>query len=512
MTYRQVVAEKDLRRYLGAQVLSSLGDSALWLTCGIWVRELTGSDSAAGLTYFFFLLPAILAPAAGLLADRLRRKPLLVVLNLLGVAAVLPLLAVRDAADVWLIYSVMAVNGALTMCIGPAQSALLVEISPRELLGTMNGLLRSAQESLRLLAPVAGAGLYLVLGAHVVVLLDAATFLMAAGIIATLSGAGRSRTTSRPEPQRLRTQLGAGVRLLLESRLLRGVVLACAVFMSVAGFSEAARFAIVTEGLSMAPAGVGTVQLAMGVGAVGCGLLAGPLMTRLGSAQALATALAGFALGTGLTATSSFLAVYGGAAMVGGSSALLIVSALTILQNNAPADEQGRAFAGFELLTTVPQVLSIAVGASLLKLVDYRIVLLAITAGTLVACVIAVRAARVVSRPEQEASTDARDPAASSSRTESARAESETADDELGGPATTTGGPRRSHTTTDLPLGKAGVLGGGHQVADGVCPDPAVLRHPARRPEERRHFEEFVRRDVLRRRRTEEIARQSLGG
>lgn len=444
MTYRQVVADRDLRRYLGAQVLSSLGDSALWLTCGIWVRELTGSDSAAGLTYFFFLLPAILAPAAGLLADRLRRKPLLVALNLLGVAAVLPLLGVRDADDVWLIYSVMAVNGALTMCIGPAQSGLLVEISSRELLGTMNGLLRSAQESLRLLAPVAGAGLYLVLGAQVVILLDAATFLMAAGIIATLTGAERPRKTARSEPQRLRTQLSAGVRLLLSNRLLRGVVLACAVFMSVAGFSEAARFAIVTEGLSMAPAGVGAIQLAMGVGAVCCGLLAGPLMTRLGSTQALATSLAGFALGTGLTATSSFLAVYGGAVMVGGSTALLIVSALTILQNNAPADEQGRAFAGFELLTTVPQVLSIAVGASLLTLADYRAVLLAITVGTFIACLIAVRAVRVARRTEQDVLTDARDPAAWSG-TESERAESRTADDEPRGRAAATAAAAAQH-------------------------------------------------------------------
>jgi hypothetical protein len=70
MSLRPLFADTRARRYLAGQSLSLLGDSSMWLACGIWVKSLTGSDSAAGLTFFFFTAPAVLAPMAGLLVDR----------------------------------------------------------------------------------------------------------------------------------------------------------------------------------------------------------------------------------------------------------------------------------------------------------------------------------------------------------------------------------------------------------------------------------------------------------
>ena len=45
-----------------AQALSSLGDSALWLAAGLWIRGVTGSNSAAALTFMLYLLASLLAP------------------------------------------------------------------------------------------------------------------------------------------------------------------------------------------------------------------------------------------------------------------------------------------------------------------------------------------------------------------------------------------------------------------------------------------------------------------
>jgi hypothetical protein len=53
---------------------------------GIWVKILTGSSSAAGLVFFAFTCGILLAPVTGLLADRMRRRPLLIASNLAAAA------------------------------------------------------------------------------------------------------------------------------------------------------------------------------------------------------------------------------------------------------------------------------------------------------------------------------------------------------------------------------------------------------------------------------------------
>src|ERR1700722_11740997 len=104
---RRLLAHRDIRVYLSGQLFSLFGDSSLWLAMGIWVKSLTGSNAQAGLGFFFFTAPFLLAPAAGLLADRVRRRPLLIATNALTAAAVLALLAVSGRGQVWVIDAVM---------------------------------------------------------------------------------------------------------------------------------------------------------------------------------------------------------------------------------------------------------------------------------------------------------------------------------------------------------------------------------------------------------------------
>lgn len=87
--------EPRFRRLLVGWSLSNFGDSALYLSLAIWAKDLTGSNSAAGLVFFALAVPVFLSPLGGHLADRVRRRPLLVVVNLLGAAMVLSLFGSR---------------------------------------------------------------------------------------------------------------------------------------------------------------------------------------------------------------------------------------------------------------------------------------------------------------------------------------------------------------------------------------------------------------------------------
>jgi MFS family permease len=176
---RRLLALRDARLFLAGQSLSLLGDTALWLALGLWAKDLTGSSSAAGLVFLCIVAPQLASPFAGLLVDRVRRRSLLLAVNPLTALAVLPLLAVHSPDDVWIIYAVALAYGASFVVLGAGQSALLHTLVPSDLLGTANAALQTVREALRLITPLAGAGLYTFAGGAAVALLDAATFLAA---------------------------------------------------------------------------------------------------------------------------------------------------------------------------------------------------------------------------------------------------------------------------------------------------------------------------------------------
>lgn len=105
---RELLRLRDARLYLAGQAFSLLGDLSLSLAMSVWVKTLTGSNGAAGLTFCAFLLPQLASPVAGLLVDRLPQRPLLIAVNLASALAVAPLVLVHDAGDVWIVYAVMA--------------------------------------------------------------------------------------------------------------------------------------------------------------------------------------------------------------------------------------------------------------------------------------------------------------------------------------------------------------------------------------------------------------------
>src|SRR4029077_9435013 len=145
----------------------------------------------------------------GLLADRFRRRPLLVATNLATAGLVLVLLLVRDRDQVWVIYLVMFGYGVSGSLLGPAQTALVQAIVPADLLGDANGALQTAQQGMRLVTPLAGAGLFAVVGPVPLIIGDAATFLIA---VATLLAISLREARPAATAQRWLAELTGGAR------------------------------------------------------------------------------------------------------------------------------------------------------------------------------------------------------------------------------------------------------------------------------------------------------------
>jgi MFS family permease len=389
---RRLLAHRNPRIYLIGQAFSLFGDSCLWLAMGVWVRTLTGSNAQAGLVFFFYTAASLLAPALGLLADRVRRRPLLLVANTLTGVAVLALLAVHGAGQVWLIDAVMFAYGVSGQVIGPAQSALLTVMVPAELLPDANAALRTAQEGLRLVGPLTGAALFVAVGPHVVTVLDAATF---AFPVASLLLLRVHEPPPHPAEGHWASQVAAGVRHIRQVVELRQIVIAGTCMATVFGFTETAVYAIITDGLHRPAAFIGVTSAVQGIGAVAAGLTAAPLVRRVGEGRLVGLAMLAAAAGIALMILPLLAPVIAGAALFGAAIPWLVIGLMTLTQRLTPPQLQGRVFAAVEVLITTPQTLSIALGAALITIVGYQLLL------TAMAVIFTATAFFVLTRPEQ---------------------------------------------------------------------------------------------------------------
>jgi MFS family permease len=395
---RALLTHRNTRLYLSGQVMSLFGDSALWLAMGIWIKVLTGSSAAAGLSFFALALGSLCGPLGGMLADRVRRRPLLVIVNLATAGLVLALLLVRDRHQVWLIYTVMFGYGVSGSVLGPAQTALVQAIVPADLLGDANGALQTAQQGLRLVTPLAGAGLFAAFGPVPVIIGDAATFLVA---VATLLALRISESRPAPSGQRWLAELTAGARHIARTAVLRQLTITATVVVTAYGLSETVLFAVVSQGLHKPVPFLGVLVSAQGIGAIAAGLTAGPLIRRLGEGLVAGLGMVSAAVGYLLLVAPWLEVALAASVLLGASLPWIIVAIMTLFQRRTPPELMGRTDAAFTVAYAVPQTIAIALGAALISVLDYRILLVVITA------LMALAAGYLCTRPEQRPASTA---------------------------------------------------------------------------------------------------------
>ncbi|MFE2484056.1 MFS transporter [Streptomyces mirabilis] len=371
-TVTRVLGDRDAGLYLTGVVVSGFGSSAMWLVSGIWVKDLTGSNGLAALCVFALWAPTLVGPVLGVLADRTRRRPLLIAVNL-ALAALLPtLFAVTTRDRLWILFTVLLIYGAAGVVHDAAESALVATAVDRHLLGDFNGLRMTASEGMKLLAPLTGAGLYAAYGGARVAVLDAVTFALAAGLYALL----RVREAPPvPDPSGWRARTAEGVRHIRHHPELRPLVLAAATTMLFAGLNGATVYAV-AEGLGHSPAYVGLLYVAQGVGSVLIGLVSGPLLRRLRERRFAAYGIVVTAVAVALRAVPSDAVALVCGAAIGFGLPCVLIAAYTAVQRETPAPLLGRVSATANTLMYAPNALGLALGAGLVELVDYRPLLL----------------------------------------------------------------------------------------------------------------------------------------
>lgn len=368
---RDAFRTKGFGRLFVGLTLSDLGDSIMLLVLSMWVKELTGSNGMAGLTFLFLLLPSLAAPVIGVWVDRLSRKRILVWGNAISAAALLPLLLVDTAEDVWIIWSVAVLYGIAFVVLPAARNAVIKDMLPEDDLVSANSSLQTAKEGYRLFGPLLGAGLYAGFGGGAVALVDAATFLAAGMVIATIP---LQENIVGPEESDLRGQVMAGLAFLRGDGVLKHVLVGFVLTLLVLGFSESSIFALLDE-FGKRPTDAALVVSIQGLGAVLGGLLATRVVRRFGEVATIAGGLVALGVPFGVAAaTHSYTVILICAAGIGMSLPPVFVSFTTLVQKRTPSALMGRVSASIEVVLGLPQSLSIALGAALVVVVSYRVI------------------------------------------------------------------------------------------------------------------------------------------
>ena len=238
ITYVTLLREnRDFRCLWASQFLNLLGDSLNTLaTVGLALTLTGGSGLSAGVVLTLRTLPRLVfSNMAGAWADRHDRRRMLTVLNVLIALTTLGYLLVRKPEDLWLLYTLSVLMGALAAAAGTVHRAFEPDVAGREALGTATGLFMISLGATMVLGYSLGALVVGMIGRDMVQTLGAISF----GLSAIFAARVRARAGNRPpadvhdhhpSSRSLRRDLAQGARYLRHNPFIAGLVIVDAVW------------------------------------------------------------------------------------------------------------------------------------------------------------------------------------------------------------------------------------------------------------------------------------------
>lgn len=182
---------RNFRMLLASQAVSQIGDGLTKVALLWFVYQLTGS--ALKMTIIGLLQtipPLVLSPVIGVYLDRLPKKPVMVILDVIRafLIALIPVLYVFDALTLEVLFILVFFTAIFSTAFGPALAASLpLLVKPSELMSA-NSLLQSTTNMGILIGPAICGVLIAWLGTQNVLYVDAATFLLSALCLLPIKG------------------------------------------------------------------------------------------------------------------------------------------------------------------------------------------------------------------------------------------------------------------------------------------------------------------------------------
>ena len=353
-------------RLFVAQAVSLAGSGITTVALALLVHDIAGPLAAAAilgqaltLRILAFLL---FSQPAGILADRMNRKYLLVAADL---ARFVLMAAFPFIGSVWQIYLAVFLVNTLTAFFTPAFESALPEIAGDSYTKAL-AFSRVALDMEAMVGPALAAILVSVMGLHWVFLIDAATYLVSATLVMSVDIPLRAQTVLPRDS--LWTQLSHGTRVLLRVPAIRQALLmslveaiagACAIVITVVYVRDVMSGSTLMFTLIMVALGVGSSVAALLLSRRTSYLEHGATNARelhlirhrwasksifIGGAVAVFSLIWGFLR----PPLGAFAGLW---ALNGAGQALIAIPSSTLVAEHTSEDERGRAFGAHFALT-----------------------------------------------------------------------------------------------------------------------------------------------------------------
>jgi len=302
------------------------------------------------------------------LVDRLDRRRVMIVSDVVRALAVLCMLLADAPHSLWVLYLALVVENGAAQLFRPARQALIPSlVGSRQLLPEANALFAMIDGLVRLVGSILGGLLYLAVGFPGLVVLDAASYLVSAIACALV----RHRSAPRPRPDRVNltdgvNELRAGLRHVLASTPLRGLLRVTAVFYLANGAVTALLAPYARSELGAGSAAFGYLLAALGVGYVVGTLVASRVMERISPQGAVMVSVpllgACYLLAFQPENYTASLIGFGAA---GAPAVLLLVAVHTAYQQRTPDILLGRVAAAFLTVEMAVSTVGAGIGSLL---------------------------------------------------------------------------------------------------------------------------------------------------
>ena len=385
--------KKKVAVFLVGQTITTFG-SLLVQYALLWHLTLTTKSGVvlALAAVFGFLPQAIVSIFAGVWADRVNRKVMIIVSDSTIALAtlVLAFFMLSGVDDLWLVFLVMAVRSVGAGIQMPAISALIPQIVPSDKLMRVNGINSSVQSSLLIIGPVAAAGIYSTVSLAAILFVDVVTAVIGLTLLATIAVPTLSRAASNDKPSYF-TDLKEGLNYIFSHDLVRWVmVIYSIVFLLVVAPSNLSPLMLVrTFGSDVWLLTI--LELSFGIGMVAGGALMAIFASkvdRLGTMVGTSILFGVLAVVMGFT--TNLILFYSLFFLIGLAVPAFSTSSMTLLQETVEPERQGRVFGFVGIVMAVAMPVGMAVLGPLADIVSVEILLIATGAITVLIAVVAV--------------------------------------------------------------------------------------------------------------------------
>jgi MFS family permease len=356
-----------LRLWIG-QGASFVGDAVSMVALVVLVVEITGSASAVGGALVARLLPTIASPLAGVIADRVDRRIVLVASDLARAVLVLGLVFARDLATIYVLVFLM---GLARTVFNPTVRAAFPSVVGGGDLTRANALIGGTFSTSIMVGPALGGLLVASIGVDAAFLADAVTYLISAILLSTVP-LPHPRRESEEEAGFVR-DLRSGFGYLLGARVPLAIVVGAFLTILTINATVPAEVFLAKETFGAGDAGYGLLVSLWGGGMV----LGSAMMAVLGNRINLVLLYflsifmgASALVGTGLA--PAFILALGALTVEGAATGIDNVATDTILQKRVPEAFLGRVFSIRFLGYSAGEALAYPLGGLLVDTVGPR--------------------------------------------------------------------------------------------------------------------------------------------